>query len=298
LKAGNARVVFVGDSITGLSRNYATGFAHQIEWALKGTYPGSTPDLVALGGSGQGIASWQDVENRSRREEFFLDVPKVGVKSALDRPADVVVIMLGMNDVLAPYVADEPASLDRWTNGYRALIDAIRQRVHPDVTALATITPCTEDPASPKNRMMDRLNRRVAVLAQQCSCRLLRTGESVQEILRQGRRLRFDFHVTYDFVHPNEAGHLAIAIAMLRGLGEAAAARRLEDERLVPLLKRAAGPAPSLSYEWAPLAAPLHSDRQRFRVRYWWVTDRHHRRVGVEQKRTKVYRCCRRRARR
>jgi lysophospholipase L1-like esterase len=159
LKAGNARVVFVGDSITGLSRNYAPGFAHQIEWALKGTYPGSTPDLVALGGSGQGIASWQDVQKRSRREEFSLDVPKVGVKSALDRPVDVVVIMLGMNDVLAPFVANEPASLDRWTNGYRALIDAIRERVNPGVTALATITPCTEDPASPKNRMMDHLNQ-------------------------------------------------------------------------------------------------------------------------------------------
>ncbi len=73
--------------------------------------------------------------NAHRREEVFLDVPKIGVKAALDRPADVLVIMLGMNDVLAPYVADEPASLDRWTDDYRALIHALQQRVKPGVTA-------------------------------------------------------------------------------------------------------------------------------------------------------------------
>lgn len=270
LKGGNARVIFVGDSITGLSRNYATGFAHQIQWALKSTYPKCTPDLVALGGSGQGIVSWRGVEQRSRKETCFLDVRGIDVKAALDRPADLVVIMLGMNDVLAPYVADDPVELDRWSDGYRSLIDAIRQRVKPGVVALATITMCTEDPASPRNRLMDQLNRRVAMLAEQLGCRVLRTGESVEDVLRQGRRLRPDFHVTYDFVHPNEAGHLGIAIAMLKGLGEPAAAQRLADERLARVLQAAAGPGPSLSYEWTPLAGPLDSQTQQFRVRYWY----------------------------
>ena len=270
LKGGNARVIFVGDSITGLSRNFAAGFAHQIEWALKSTYPGCTPDLVSLGGSGQGISSWQGVERRSRQEECFLDIRGIGVKAALDRPADVVVIMLGMNDVLAPYVADDPVQLDRWSDGYRTLIEAIRQRVKPSVIALATITMSTEDAASPKNRLMDQLNRRVVMLAGQLGCRVLKTGESVQEILRQGRRLQHDFHVTYDFVHPNEAGHLGIAIAMLKGLGEPAAARQLADQRLARVLQAAAGKTPSLSYEWTPLAGPLDSPTQQFRVHYWY----------------------------
>ena len=60
----------------------------------------------------------------------------------------------------------------------------------------------------------------------------------VQTVLRQGRSLRPDFHVTYDFVHPNEAGHLGIAVAMLRRLGEEQAAQRLVDERLAALMRK------------------------------------------------------------
>jgi hypothetical protein len=36
-------------------------------------------------------------------------------------------------------------------------------------------------------------------------------------------------------------------------------------------LRKAADPAPSLSYELAPQVGPLDTDRQSFRVRYWWT---------------------------
>jgi lysophospholipase L1-like esterase len=271
LKGGNARVILVGDSITGLSRNYATGFAHQMDWALQATYPNCRPNLVALGGSGQTINSWLSVEQRSRSEERFLDVPGVKVKESLDQPADVVVIMLGMNDVLAPAVSDTPESLDQWEGNYRRLIAALKERLHAKVVALATATMNTEDPDSPKNRLMAQLNRRVAKLAQELGCRLLPTNATAWDVLRQGRRLRPDFHVTYDFVHPNEAGHLAIAIAMLRGLGEEVAAKRLADQRLAAVLRKAAGDGPTLSCAVTPMPGPLNADRQSFRVRYWWT---------------------------
>ena len=73
LKQGQARVALVGDSITGLSRNYATGFAHQMDWALAQAHPGCRPNFVALGGSGQGVRSWRDVELRSRTNEVLLE---------------------------------------------------------------------------------------------------------------------------------------------------------------------------------------------------------------------------------
>jgi lysophospholipase L1-like esterase len=269
LKQGNARVVFVGDSITGLSRNYPTGFAHQIEWALKQTYPGCKPDLVPLGGSGQGVGSWLNIEKASREKEMFLDVPKVGVKAGLSKPADVLVIMLGMNDVLAPNVADEPAAIDRWTADYRVLITALRRRVTPTVTALATITMNTEDPDSPKNRMLAKLNDRVAALAKEFGAIVLDTGETTWYVLRLGRRLQPDFHAAYDFVHPSEPGQLAIAIAMLRGLREKEAARQISEKRLWPLLKKAAGPAPSFSYQWKAIRPETPSQQHSFRVHYW-----------------------------
>jgi lysophospholipase L1-like esterase len=227
LKRGQARVALVGDSITGLSRNYATGFAHLMDWALAQTYPGCRPNLVSLGGSGQGVRSWRDVELRSRTQEVLLDVPGIDVQAALSQPADVLIIMLGMNDVLAPYVVDEPAAWDEWKANYRELISALRARFHPQVTALAGATLCTEDLASPKNRILDKLNAQAASLAKELGLLWLPTNETMRDVLQQGRRLQRDFHVTYDYVHPNEPGHIAIAIAMLRGLGEEAAAKTL-----------------------------------------------------------------------
>jgi len=269
LKQGNARVVLVGDSITGQSRNHPAGFAHQIDWALQQAYPGCHPNVVALGGSGAGVQAWLNNEKRSQTDAFFLDVKGIEVKAALDQPADVLVIMLGMNDVLAPYVVDEPASWDRWTANYRELITALKARLKPSVIAVATATLCTEDGKSPKNRVMDALNAHLVDLARDMGLLVLPTNQTMRDVLARGRRLKPDFHVTADFVHPNEAGHLAIAMAMLGGLGEADAARAIEEQKLARLFEKTAGDLPGLSYEITPLPAALDSERQSFRIHYW-----------------------------
>lgn len=269
LRQGNARVVLVGDSITGLSRNYATGFAHQMDWALEQAYPGCHPNIVALGGSGQGVRSWLNIEKKARTEETFLDVKGIEVKAALAQPADVLVIMLGMNDVLSPHVNDDPASIESWAEGYRELITNLQSRLHPKVTALGAATLCTEDTSSPKNRMIDKLNERAARLASEMHLLVLPTNGTVREVLKEGRQRKPDFHVTYDFVHPNEPGHLAVAMAMLNGLGESEAARKLEKERLPKAIEKAAGPLPALSYAIEPLAKAGNDERQHFKVRYW-----------------------------
>ena len=142
LRQGAARVVFVGDSITGLSRNAAAGWAHQMAWALEQSHPGCKPDLVSLGGSGQGVRSWLSVEQRSRGEAVTLDIPGVDVREALSRPADVLVIMLGMNDVLSPYVSEDEAALANWADGYRQLVASLRERLRPTTLALAQATLC------------------------------------------------------------------------------------------------------------------------------------------------------------
>lgn len=235
LRGGHARVVFVGDSITGLARNAAAGWGHQLDWALRQAHPDCTPDLVCLGGSGQGVRSWLNVEQRSRTAPVFLDIKGIDVQAALAKPADVLVVMLGMNDVLAPYVADDERSLADWLAGYRQLVAAVSARIHPGQVALATATPNTEDPAAPKNALMDKLNAQAAVLAKELGALVIPTNAAMWEVLRRGREGRRDFHVTYDFVHPNEAGHLAIATAMLRALGDPDAADLLVNERLLRL---------------------------------------------------------------
>jgi lysophospholipase L1-like esterase len=269
------RIVFVGDSITGLGSNNTKGFAHLIEQALRRTRPRNTMTFSCLGGSGQSVGSWLNLEKTSRQKDFNLDVPNVGVKTTLDRGADVLLIMLGMNDILAPYVTGEPEALDAWTDNYRKLIHALRQRVHPRVMALCTITPATEDFASPKNRVIAQLNERAAGLTRQQRCLVLPTHETMRALLGEGRRHRADFHVTYDFVHPNAAGHVAIAEAMLKGLGEQSAAHLLEQEYDADL-RRTLGEGPSLACSAQPVDGPLNAVGQTFRLCYWWTTGAEH----------------------
>ena len=263
------RVVFVGDSITGQGRNAEGGWARLIEETLRQTHAAQPPILVSLGGSGQGAESWRGVEERSRNQNFKLDVPDVDVRDELRKPADVLVIMLGTNDVLSPYITDTPEGYDKWTANYRALIGALRERLHPRVVGLATIPLVTEDPNSPKNRAIAALNGRLTQIAVDEKALLLPVNASLWQTLQNGRALKPNFHVTGDFVHPNDAGHIAIAQGMLRGLGEPTTL--LQRQHLAPLWKNSAPALPALSYQMETVPGALDAARQTYKIHYDWT---------------------------
>jgi len=271
LENGNARVVFVGDSITGLSRNMQCGFVNVMETALEAVYPECRPRLVALGGSGAGVGNWLGFLEQSREKERYLDVKGVGIKSTLSEPADVVVIMLGMNDVIAPYIGDTPAALDGWQQDYEKLIKQLRARLEPKVVGIASITMQTEDPDSATNRFIASMNERLRVVADRLDCRYLPTGETMWEVLADGRSRDPGFHTTYDMIHPNLAGHLGIAIGMLRGLGETEVATHLAEHDLKKQYDTLLDDEqPTLSYRVTPQDLALSEKRSAFQIRYWW----------------------------
>ena len=140
----NDRIVFCGDSITGQGgRGGSTGWVGLIKEGLAISRPTGGQTLIALGGSGATVGAWQIFEKKSRDNPAILDVPGVDVKATLDGGADIIVIMLGMNDLTSPGVKDAPADFDAWAVRYHDLIEALKARVHPRVVALATITPYT-----------------------------------------------------------------------------------------------------------------------------------------------------------
>lgn len=244
------RIVVVGDSITGQGWNNGQGFIHQIEAALHEKWPSGKVQTISLGGSGAGVGAWQNFEKRSREGRVILDVKDVDVKTTLDHGADVLVVMLGMNDLLSPSLKDQPADFDAWAEHYKALIAALRERAKPRVIALATISLCSEDPASPKNRVRDELNARLTKLAAAEHCIVLPVGEAMLAQLQKGRARLSDFHVTGDFVHPNSHGHASIAIGMLKGLGEAELANALTQKANATIAQQkpttnATSPAPA-----------------------------------------------------
>ena len=249
---GNARIVFIGDSITGQGGGWlGAGYVFKMREALSAVYPEGKHDLVPLGGSGMGVRAWLSLAKDEARQKHDLDVKGVAVAAALSKPADVMVVMLGMNDVLAPYVNDTDASLDQWLANYRELVSVLSARLKPKIIALATITPQTEDPATPMNRVLARMNQRITTLAAELKANVVPAHATYWDVLAEGRKTQADFTLAGDRIHPNPPGHVAVAMAMLKGLGEDKAAAWLREERLAKALSTLKTvPAPTAPPAW------------------------------------------------
>jgi len=234
---GETRFVFIGDSITGQGGGWLnTGYVFKMREALSAAHPERKYTLVPLGGSGMGVASWLALARDAERQKRELDIKGVEIEAALSERADVMIVMLGMNDVLAPYVSDTDESLDQWIANYRDLVGVMSERLKPELIALATITPQTEDPETPVNRVLARMNARITTLAGELHGRVLPTNAVYWDELARCRKVQADFSLAADRIHPNSTGHIAVAMAMLNGLRERTASVWLREERLAKLL--------------------------------------------------------------
>jgi lysophospholipase L1-like esterase len=264
------RIVFVGDSITGQgAKGGKSGWIALIGEGLSLVRPNAKPTLIGLGGSGSTVGAWLNHEKNSRTKPVALDVKEIDVGQTLDAGAEIVVVMLGMNDVLAPTVKGDAESFDGWIGHYAELIDALRARSHPRVIAVATVTPCTEDPTSPKNRALAEMNGRLRKFAAEKGLLVLPTGEASWEVQALGRMGEPEFQVTGDYVHPRAPGHLAIAVGMLRGLGEETAAARLLAQ-YEPLYHREPERQAAVAYTFQRLPGSPDDETQRFIIDYRW----------------------------
>ncbi len=220
LLRANDRIIFVGDSITAQSVGGSRGYYHQFTNALQTVYPAYKNEVISLGFSGNTLFDWKDtLEVKSRTQSVPANCGGFDVQTAFAKHGDLVLILLGMNDILKPTMRDDEAVLQTWKAKYRELIAAIRERVTPREIVLCEITPLTEDPLSPKNRVRDRLTQLARELAQEEKCRVADTGAFVFDVVARCRKVRQDYHVIPDTVHPQQPlGHAAIARGMVAGL--------------------------------------------------------------------------------
>lgn len=216
------RVVVIGDSITGLSENFSSGYAKQVRQALADVGRSNAFDLVCLGGSGQTVLSWRNVVKMSTTTNLTLDVKSIFVKDELDKPADTMIIFLGMNDALQPSIS--PDQKAEWLERYQVLIDLLKNRTRVGRLLLAQPTMYTENPDTYKNGLMRTLCTWIDEVAASNTCGVIHTHEAYQRFWEIGRLHNPDFRMTYDYVHPGQVGHLAIADTFLRALGETQAA--------------------------------------------------------------------------
>ena len=268
----NDRIIFVGDSITAQGVGSSQGYYHQFTNVLRTVYPAHSNEVIGLGFSGNTLFDWKDnLEVKSRTQSVPANTGGFDVQTAFAKHGDIVFILLGMNDILKPTMLDDEAVLQTWKAKYRELILAIRERVTPREIVLCEITPLTEDPLSPKNRVRDRLDQLARELAKEETCRTAATAASVFDAVARCRKVRQDYHVVPDTVHPQmPLGHAAIARGMVAALQDeklAAAFNARIDAEIARL--RPAKPAVTYGFKPQPGCAAERAE-QTYRLECYW----------------------------
>ena len=268
----NDRIIFVGDSITAQSVGSSQGYYHQFTNELHKVYPSYDNEVIGLGFSGNTLFDWKDsLEVRSRTQSVPANTGGFDVQTAFAKHGDIVFILLGMNDILRPTMRDDEAVLLTWKEKCRELIKAIRERVTPREIVLCEITPLTEDPLSPKNRVRGRLTQLACDLAKEEKCRTAATGATVFDAVARCRRARQDYHVVPDTVHPQmPLGHAAIARGMVAALQDdklVAAFDALIDAEIAKL----APAKPCVTYWFKPQpGCPAERAEQVYQLTCFW----------------------------
>lgn len=199
------RVVFYGDSIT-QDGGYAS-FAEEYcrsrfpTWDLRFYNSGVGGDTVAGGGSGE-------IGVRLERDVIRL------------KPT-VVTLMLGMND--GGYKKLEPATLARFTDGYRAIVVKLKQAL-PGVRIYLIRSSPFDDFARPPNfdvgyaDVLRQIGDAVAVIGREQQVAVVDFGSVVASGIQEAVQKNPDRakHLLPDRVHPSPAGHIVMGAALLR----------------------------------------------------------------------------------
>ena len=193
------------------------------------------------------------------------------VAAELDKPADAVFVMIGMNDALKPTTYRTAESLAQWKANLKTLAQNLKAREagRNATVYLASVTLLTEDLAGPKNLLLDDMQ----ALAREVAAELgsgfafVPMRERMKAFFAAGRAAHPEFHICLDFVHPAEAGHAVIASAYLTALGETSAAAQM-DAVADAAVESARASAPAVYV--APSPAPWLVGTTCFSLQYAW----------------------------
>lgn len=252
-------LVFCGDSITCHSWTRANGCHHFVTNAIEraGRVKGVT--VTGLGFCGNTVGSWLGREKATRGPNAATELSNrhgdlflpQDVKKTLDGKVDVVAILLGMNDILMPAVGDKDEAREAWARDYARLASNLWARTKARELVLGTFTPLTADPDGPKNRARADMNRRIRQIAKEMSAIVWEAGPAAETTIAETRRCDPSFREAPDFVHPGDFGHLAMAAAFCRAVGEDEAAADLDGRRR-ELMEKRFPLKPSVSYRLHP----------------------------------------------
>lgn len=204
-------VLFIGDSITDVSRNrenpndLGRGYAMMAAGLFGSAYPDMGVTFYNRGISGNRVKDLQ-----SRWQEDCLDL----------KPT-LVSIYIGVNDCWRRYDRDDPTSLESFAQGYRDLLVQTKEQLGAKLVIVEPfVLPVPEDRKQWREDLDPKIQA-VRELAREFNALLV----PLDGLFAQASTRADSAYWAPDGVHPSPAGHALIAKAWLETVGANLAAR-------------------------------------------------------------------------
>ena len=207
----NSKLLMIGDSITdagrtrpvgeGLFDPYGKGYVSFVEALISSTYPGAGIRVINQGCSGNTV--------RELKDRWQSDV--------LDLKPDWVSIMIGINDVWRQFDIPKQSECHVYLEEYEATLEELIVQTRPAVKGLILVAPYFIEPnqADPMRRQMACYGAVVQKLAAKHQAIFIDTQAAFDAALAHLHPMA----LAWDRIHPNQAGHMVIARAFLKGIG-------------------------------------------------------------------------------
>lgn len=204
-----SKLLFIGDSITDCNRarpvaegnEVGNGYVAQINALLAALYPAHGIRVFNMGMNGNTV---RDLKARWR-------------KDVLDQQPDWLVIFIGINDVWRQF--DTPLRTEQHVliDEYRHELEVLIKQTAPHLQGVILMTPYFLEPNrdDPMREAMDTYGDAVRELAAQHNTVLVDTQLAMDALLEQMHPMS----LAWDRVHPNQTGHMALALAFIRAIG-------------------------------------------------------------------------------
>lgn len=209
LIAPGSKLLMIGDSITDCGRarpvaegnEVGNGYVSLVNALLGAAYPAHGIRVFNMGVNGNTV---RDLKSRWR-------------KDVLDQQPDWLVVFIGINDVWRQF--DTPLRTEQHVliDEYRRELDGLIRQAIPHLQGLVLMTPYFLEPNrdDPMREAMDAYRGVVRELAATHNAVLVDTQLAMDVLLEQTHPMA----LAWDRVHPNQAGHMVLALALLRAIG-------------------------------------------------------------------------------
>lgn len=207
----NSKLLFIGDSITdadrkrpvgeGLFDPYGKGYVSMVEALLTSTYPERAIRVANVGISGNTV---KDLKARWQTD-------------VLDQRPTHLSIMIGINDVWRQFDSPKMAEWHVLPDEYEIIFGQLLDRTRPAVSKMILMTPFYIEPnrSDAMRKRMDEYGAIAKKLAKYADAVVVDVQAAFDEALKH----MHSSALSWDRVHPNQAGHMIMARAWLKAVG-------------------------------------------------------------------------------